>query len=92
MRQELVLSGESFAGKYLSYISQAILNYNELQPSEDTRIILKNLILSNPLVDVETERMNQHHLGFAIGLYDESQSPQVESLRRHCEESINDLS
>jgi len=90
MRRELVLSGESFAGKYLSYISQAILNYNELQTSEDTRIILKNLILSNPLVDVETERMHQHHLGFAIGLYDESQSPQVESLRRHCEESIND--
>jgi hypothetical protein len=29
MRQELVLSGESFAGKYLSYISQAILDYNE---------------------------------------------------------------
>jgi hypothetical protein len=48
------------------------------------------LILSNPLVDVETERMNQHHLGYALGLYDESQSPQVESLRRHCEESIND--
>jgi hypothetical protein len=34
--------------------------------------------------------MNQHHLGYALGLYDESQSPQVESLRRHCEESIND--
>lgn len=28
LKQELVLTGESFAGKYLSYISQAILDYN----------------------------------------------------------------
>ena len=46
-------------------------------------------MLSNPLVDVETERMHQHELGFALGLYDESQSSQVQTLRRHCEESIN---
>ncbi len=51
---------------------------------------MKNLILSNPLVDVETERMNQHHLGHALGLYDQSQSPQVETLRKKCEQTIND--
>jgi carboxypeptidase D len=29
LTQELVLTGESFAGKYLSYIAKAILDYNK---------------------------------------------------------------
>ena len=33
--------------------------------------------------------MYQHELGFSLGLYDESQSEQVQTLRRHCEETIN---
>ena len=33
--------------------------------------------------------MHEHEQGFALGLYDESQSAQVETLRRHCEESIS---
>lgn len=33
--------------------------------------------------------MHQHELGYALGMYDDSQSPQVEVLRRHCEETIN---
>lgn len=88
--QELVLTGESFAGKYLSYVGKAILEYNLMIESgmAGTPINFKTLVLSNPLVDVETERMHQHELGFALGLYDQSQSAQVETLRRHCEESI----
>ena len=31
--------------------------------------------------------MHQHELGYALGLYDDSQSGQVETLRRHCEEA-----
>jgi carboxypeptidase D len=87
--QELVLTGESFAGKYLSFTGQAILDQNR-QSNADSQINFKSLILSNPLVDVETERMHQHELGYAIGLYDDGQSAQVETLRRHCEESISD--
>ena len=34
--------------------------------------------------------MHQHELGYTIGLYDESNSAQVETLRRHCEETITD--
>ena len=55
--KEFVITGESFAGKYLSYISKAILDYNELA-STTSPILVKNLILSNPLVAVPTERMN----------------------------------
>ena len=36
--------------------------------------------------------MYQHSLGYTLGLYDDSQSAQVEVLRRHCEESIVDES
>jgi hypothetical protein len=61
-----------------------ILNYNK---SHEKSIKIKNLILSNPLVDVPTERMHQHELGFAIGLYDDSQIEQVETLRKHCDEA-----
>jgi hypothetical protein len=53
-------------------------------------IRFQRLVLSNPLVDVETERMHQHELGYTIGLFDESNSAQVETLRRHCEETITD--
>ena len=53
-------------------------------------INFKNLILSNPLVDVETERMLQQEMAFSLGLYDETQSSQIETLRRLCEESISD--
>ena len=48
-----MLTGESFAGKYLSFTAMSILR-------EEPAWNLKNLVLSNPLVDVETERMNQH--------------------------------
>mgnify|MGYP002632254586 CR=1 FL=1 len=72
--QQLVLTGESFAGKYLSFTAQAILNYNSNQPDHSLKINFKTLVLSNPLVDVETERMHQHELGYSLGLYDDSQS------------------
>ena len=48
--------------------------------------------MSNPLVDVPTERMHQHELGFALGLYDDSQSPQVELLRKRCDDAFVDES
>jgi serine carboxypeptidase-like clade 2 len=84
--RELVLTGESFAGKYLSYSAAAILDYNK---SEDSsfKIDLNNLILSNPLVDTPTERANQGAVGWALGFYDDPMTDQVEVLRRHCEEA-----
>lgn len=54
--RELVLTGESFGGKYLSYSAKAILDYNE-QEGAEFEFDLKNLILSNPLVDTPTERL-----------------------------------
>jgi hypothetical protein len=37
-------------------------------------------------VDVPKERINQQHLGYAIGLYDDWQTDQVEQLLKWCEE------
>lgn len=54
--RELVLTGESFAGKYLSYTSRAILDYND-DNSNQFKFNLNNMILSNPLVDTPTERL-----------------------------------
>jgi len=54
--RELVLTGESFGGKYLSYSSRAILDYNDSVDST-FKFNLNNLILSNPLVDTPTERL-----------------------------------
>lgn len=87
--REIMLTGESFGGKYLSYMSKSILDFNS---ANKVKINLKSLVVSNPLVDVPTERMHQHELGYTLGLYDDSQSSQVETLRRHCEESpgLND--
>lgn len=56
--KEFVITGESFAGKYLSYISKEILDYNDSASNDQKKINLKNLILSNPLVDVPLERMH----------------------------------
>ena len=68
--RELMLTGESFGGKYLSYASRAILDYNDSESAE-FKFDLNNLMLSNPLVDTPTERLNQHTLGWAMGLYDD---------------------
>lgn len=54
--RELVLAGESFAGKFLSYSSRAILDYNDSEGIHNP-INLKSMILSNPLVDTPTERL-----------------------------------
>ena len=68
--RELVLTGESFAGKYLSYTSKAILDYNDSGVSS-FKFNLNNLILSNPLADTPDERMQQHAVGWALGYYDD---------------------
>ena len=68
--RELVLTGESFAGKYLSYSSKAILDYND-NDSNSFKFDLNNLILSNPLSDTPTERLQQHTVGWALGYYDD---------------------
>ena len=54
--RELYLTGESFAGKYLSFSSKAILDYNDSGKGSFT-FNLNNLYLSNPLVDTPTERL-----------------------------------
>ena len=54
--RELVLTGESFGGKYLSYAANAILSHNSEAESSE-QFDLKSLILSNVLVDVPTERV-----------------------------------
>jgi len=41
----------------LSYISQAILDHNA-ESSHDDQILFSKLVLANPLVDPETERMH----------------------------------
>ena len=68
----MVLTGESFAGKYLSYTAKAILDYNGMD--KEFKFNLNNLILSNPLVDTPTERLNQHTVGWALGFYDDFQT------------------
>jgi len=67
--RDLYVTGESFAGKYLSYSAKSILDHNDLGGDQ---INMKALILSNPLVDEVTERIHQHELGFSLGLYDDS--------------------
>ena len=75
--RELVLTGESFGGKYLSYSSRAILDYND-KGEGSFKFNLKNLMLSNPLVDTPRERLEQPTVGWALGLYDDFQTEQVE--------------
>lgn len=58
-KQELILTGESFAGKYLSFMSQAILNHNNKSSTKsEDKILFDKLALSNPLVVPEIERMH----------------------------------
>lgn len=86
--RDLVLTGESFAGKYLSYSTRAILEYNA-ESSNSFTFPIQSLTLYNPLVDTPTERLHQVELPYAIGLFDEFQIDQVEVLRRRCEEAVS---
>ena len=55
--RDLVLTGESFAGKYLSYSTRAILEYNA-DNSNSFTFPIQSLTLYNPLVDTPTERLH----------------------------------
>ena len=84
--RDLVLTGESFAGKYLSYSAKAILDYNN-DASNDFQFQFTNLVLFDPLSDNHVERMHQVELPYALGMYDDFQIDQMEVLRRRCEEA-----
>jgi len=49
-KNDLYISGESYAGVYVPYVSKAILDYNKL-PSRELTINLKGFLVNNPCTD-----------------------------------------
>ncbi|KAG0588589.1 hypothetical protein KC19_2G254600 [Ceratodon purpureus] len=55
-KNELYLTGESFAGHYLPELAQQILNYNELQASSN-KINFKGFAVGNPATDAYSDNL-----------------------------------
>ena len=78
------MSGQSYAGKYIPYTAQAILN------SEDNSINLKGLIMGSPFMHGEIQRIMMKDLAEAAGLIQGNQLSQLDGLRVRCQEAFND--
>lgn len=78
------MSGQSYAGKYIPYTAQAILN------SQDNSINLKGLIMGSPFLHGEIQRIMMKDLAEAAGLVQGNQLSQLDGLRVRCQEAFKD--
>jgi carboxypeptidase C (cathepsin A) len=65
----LILTGESYAGKYLPLFTKTILEHNKV--SED-KISLKSTFIIDPYPSPVIQRTNMHVLPHAAGFIDDN--------------------
>lgn len=87
--KNIVISGESYAGQFIPFFADAILDYNEENP--DSRFNLHSLLIGNGWIDPNSQSLS--YVPFAVdhGLIDKSDSHFKDLLRYHedCQNLIN---
>jgi len=85
---DLILTGQSFGGKYLPIYATGILDDNKGKAQAD-QIPLKAVIAMNPLINDFTQRLENWQEGYALGILDDQQMGQVDAVYRQCEHSVS---
>ena len=63
---DLLVTGESYSGKYVPNIAKTILDSNKLKP-ENEKIPLKSIMIGDGLMDIVMQRVNVKSLPIATG-------------------------
>jgi carboxypeptidase D len=78
---ELYLSGESYAGKYLSLFTKTILTNNDEETEDGNKLNLKSTIIFDPIASPIMERTNMDTTPYALNIIDDVNARQVETLK-----------
>jgi len=86
-KKRVYLAGEGYAGKYLSYFANDIIDYNNRNKSSDLLddINLAATILINPLISPVIQQTNMASLLHGVGLLDQNNLNQLSALEQKCE-------
>lgn len=91
LEKELILAGESYAGQFVPYFADAILQHNAGLAEQYIKYNLKAVLIGNGWVDPNTQSLS--YLPFAIekGLIERSNPNFSELLKAHeeCQNAIN---
>lgn len=88
--RDFLITGESYAGKYLPQLATTIHNYNlQQKQTGGTKLInLKAALIGDPFVSPVRQRMATHLIAEGSGILDSTQMRQIAAIRRHCEKMI----
>lgn len=77
----LTFSGESYAGKYLPFLSTRIVQSGVMN--------LTNVVLGNPYTSPVNQRTSTWKVGYSLGIIDSYNRDQVAALQRRCERAVS---
>ena len=83
----LYMTGESYAGKYIPYFSNALIDKNE--ELKTNRYDLLASLMGDPYTAPVTQRTHMYVLPQALNIIDDSNIGQIATLNRRCEEQLS---
>ena len=88
--RDFVISGESYAGKYLPELATTIHQYNiDQKKAGKTQLInLKAALIGDPFVSPVRQRLATHLIAKEVGIIEPVHLRQIAALRRNCENVI----
>lgn len=93
--RDFLITGESYAGKYLPQLATTIHKYNLQQSSlpegSQKAIQLKAALIGDPFVSPVRQRMATYLIAKDTGILDEVHLRQVAAMKRRCENTISTM-
>lgn len=84
--RQLVLAGESYAGKYLPHIARKFKVYLS---QSDLDVNFQTVLIGDPFTSPVRQRTSTHLVAKGAGMLDSTTSAQVAALRRLCENTVS---
>lgn len=81
----LYMTGESYAGKYLPFYSNALLDSNA---ANNTKFNLMGTLVGDPYTAPLTQRTSMYKVPYALNIIDDSNMKQIAAMTRRCQEGL----
>lgn len=91
---EIVFAGESYAGQYIPYIANGILQRNKNLKEGEKPYNLKGLLIGNGWIDPNEQSLSYLPFSLAAGIVNNKNTEWNDLLRQHekCQNAINSIS